>query len=208
MPVLFIIPILVSLLASIPSVTIVKNPPPPIILSVPTVEAHEPTLQERALQIAEEYGIQATTLSHLIYSESRWNPNADNGADRGLVQINREAFPEITDEQAFDVDFSLRFAAKKIQENREFIFVACNCTFFVRAKMPSLPLIDEIQPNANRHVGAVAVFKYPNVRHVAYVKEVQKDYFVVQEANFIPCFIGERNVRYDDNALLGFWTSQ
>ena len=168
------------------------------------IEKRVETLEEMSDRIAIAHNVSTTTLRNLVWSESRWNPEADNGLDRGLVQINRKAWPEITDAMAFDPEFSLNWAANKITIGEEYRFVVCSCWALVKTKIPKLPRMKEIVPNSEIEVGSVAIFEYPT-KHVAYVSEVHDGYFIVSESNYKPCLYSERKVEMVDKSLLGFW---
>ena len=162
------------------------------------------TIEEKIERIASEYNIASTTLYNLVKSESNFDPSADNGKDRGLVQINRKHWPDITDEQAFDPDFSLRFAAEKIAKGEEYLWTACNCWAYA-SLFNKLPRMIDIVPNTNYpRVGGLVVLRYKNEKHVATVTSVEKDGFWVKEANFRPCEIGTRFIKWEDKALKGF----
>jgi hypothetical protein len=191
--------------ATLLSILAVWAIPSPVLSAPAPIEIHELTLQEKADMVAESFNISTTTLANLIYSESRWKPDADNGYDRGLVQISRYYHPEVSDDQAFDVDFSLNFAAQAIARGDCSQWTACNCYSFVLTKVHVLPLMKDIVPNTNRAVGVIAIFQYPKSKHIAYVTEVHETYFVVAEANYHPALIGPRKVKYDDPAFLGFY---
>lgn len=163
------------------------------------------TLEEMSDRISGEYNISKSTLRNLVWSESRWKPDADNGEDRGLVQINREHNPTITDEQAFDEEFALNFAAEKIAKGEEYLWTACNCYSLVKTKVQGLPKMKDIKPNTFEPVvGSVAVFDYDGLKHVAYVTEVHADSFKVFEANYQKCLISSRTVDKNDRSLQGF----
>jgi hypothetical protein len=67
---------------------------------------------------------------YIVRGESGFNPNTKGDTKiicdrtgeavyaRGLVQITRCYHPEITDEQAFNIDFSLKFLAEKIRAGK------------------------------------------------------------------------------------------
>jgi hypothetical protein len=173
--------------------------PPPIVV----VE----TLEEKSNRIATEHGVATTSLANLVTSESQWNPNADNGYDRGLVQINRKAWPEITDEQAFDPEFSLHFTAEKISEGKGYMWVAGNCYLFAQALLGKLPRMAEIVPNTPYpRVKGLAIFQYKS-KHIAVITSVLEDGFWVREANYIPYLMGKRFIKFDDPKLLGYWSN-
>lgn len=65
-------------------------------------------------------------LSALIFNESGFKPDAVNKGvtqdgreyiDRGIAQINSTANPDIPDEKAFDPNFAIDWAAKKLRSN-------------------------------------------------------------------------------------------
>lgn len=121
-----------------------------------------------------------------------------------MVQINREHWPDITDEQAFDPDFALKFAAEKIANGEEYLWVSCNCYAYA-SLFNKLPRMVDIVPNSNYpRVGGLVVFRYANEKHLATVVSVEQEGFWVKEANFSPCVIGNRFVSWQDKALKGF----
>lgn len=169
-------------------------------------------LPEYAKAKAEEYGISWQKLNNLITYESRWNPSAVNGLDRGLVQINSFYNPHITDEQAYDPYWAIDWAAKEISEGREHAWTVCNCVSLVRSKLgTALPKMADIQPNSEPTVGGVAIFYYKHketgdiTKHVAYITDVFPDYIYIFEANFEPCKISTRKVMLDDPHIAGFF---
>ena len=165
---------------------------------------HE-TLQELSNRVAIEYGIATTTLANLVWSESKWDPNKDNGDDRGLVQINRYFNPGVTDEQAFDPEFSLRFAAQKIAEGNEYLWTVCNCYSYVKLRIPNLPATKDLIPNSPPRVGSVALFDYHGKKHYVFVETLGSHTFSFPEANFEPCLVSRRSASYDDPFLVGYW---
>lgn len=151
------------------------------------------------------FGISSSTLFNLIESESEWNPDAVNGNDRGLVQINSVYHPEVSDKQAFDPEFAINFAAKAIRDGTESQWVVCNCHQYVKTLVPKLPKMSFIVPNTSPHVGAVAIFKYGKVYHYAYVTSLKKDGFNAKQSNMTPCLTDTHFFYWDDPHLLGFY---
>jgi soluble lytic murein transglycosylase-like protein len=62
---------------------------------------------------AKKYNVATSTIHAVVKCESGYNKNAigDGGTSFGLVQINLPSHPNITREQALDVDFALDFLA-------------------------------------------------------------------------------------------------
>ncbi len=171
--------------------------------TIPSVEE----LKSLATEIAIEYDIPSPTLHNLIESESRWDTWAENaeGGDRGLVQISPLYFPE-EHKRAYDWEFSMRFAAKLIKNDEEYLFTSCNCYQFAKyVSGIDFPRMSNIQPNTMPSVGSIAIFDYNGIEHIAVIVELNEAYFLVNEANYKPCKIGTRRVRYDDERLVGFW---
>ena len=179
---------------------------PALAAGIPREEtAVEITLQERASQIALGYGIATTTLHNLLKSESNWKPDADNGEDRGIAQISRTFHPEVTDEQAFDPEFGMRFAAQTIKEGREWSeYVVCNCYLLAKTRFPNIPRMSEILPNSTPTVGGIVIFYYGKVKHVAIIEKFFANGFTVLETNFKPCLTDTRFVDWNDPAIHGY----
>ena len=183
----------------------------PVAIEEPLLKTE--TLQEMSDRIAVEYKVSTTTLANLVWSESRWDPNAiSKTGDHGLVQINLEQPPilekgqlPIIEEQAHNPEFSLRFAAKALSLGMEDSWVVCNCFSYVMTKLGRLPRLDDILPGSPAIRGAIAIFNYDGVRHIAYTEEVNNEWITVSEANYIKCRVGQRTIHIDDPALRGFY---
>jgi len=176
--------------------------PEPVHIQAPDVK---PTLPELADEIADKYGISRVTLENLVEYESGWDPTADNGYDRGLTQINRAAHPDISDAQAFDSEFALTFAAKAISNGTESQWTVCNCYSLVKSRIKGLPHMADIIPNESPRVGAVAIFHYGSLKHVAIVTKMTQDGFFVYESNYSHCVVDTRYVPWNSPNLDGFW---
>ncbi len=174
---------------------------------VPQAQASELTLPDRATLIANEYGISTTTLANLVWSESRWDPNATSTTgDYGLVQINLASHPSITKDQALDPIFALDYAAQSIASSTQDQFTSCNCYAYARTKL-HLPKMADITPNSPPTVGGLAIFNYHGIKHIAYIKSVEGDGFWVQESNYQPCLVAPRYVKWTDKAIVGYWAT-
>jgi ABC-type xylose transport system permease subunit len=72
------------------------------------------TVAERIAKVAEEEGVPVDLAQRVAQCESKFDQfavliNTDGSRDRGAFQINSKYHPEVTDEQAFDVEFSTKF---------------------------------------------------------------------------------------------------
>lgn len=88
---------------------------------VPEIATTTPEIiKERIKFYADLYKVSEEVMDTIIRCESYYDPKAigDDGDSIGLVQINKPSHPEITDEQAFDHEFSLDFLAKNLKEGR------------------------------------------------------------------------------------------
>lgn len=83
----------------------------------------------------------------------------------------------------------------------------CNCYALVRNRVPNLPRMAGIYPNAEAVVGAVAVEWFGNIKHVSLVTEVTEDGVLVVESNYKHCVIGTRFIPYSKDSLVGFWVA-
>lgn len=165
-------------------------------------------LEAQADKISIRHGIATSTFRNLIYSESRWNPDADNGEDRGLLQINRTYHNEVSDDCAFDPACAMEWAAQRIEDGHLDEWVAGNCYLLVKRKIPSLPRMKDLAPNGRPKVGSVAIFDYNGTPHYAYVESLSESNFEVIEANYHPALIARRYVKWSDSHLVGFWAPE
>ena len=84
----------------------------------------------------------------------------------------------------------------------------CSCMRYLRIiKGLSVGGYDagDIQPNSfTPHKGDVALFKYTNIYHAAYIEETYFISFKVSEWNYVAGKYTERIIRNDDPALRGY----
>jgi len=70
-------------------------------------------------QEARDKGVPASLISSIINQESGFNPDAENVSDKersyGLGQINLNAHPQITEQQAKDPGFAIKFIADRLK---------------------------------------------------------------------------------------------
>jgi hypothetical protein len=168
------------------------------------------TLPEMAERIAQEYSIDSKTLFNLIESESQWNPEAKNGDDRGLVQINSKYWPEISDEEAYDPEFALNFAAKEIKKNQGIHWTSCNCVAFIRTMGVHFPRLEDAKDLDTNSlvpiVGGVVKLVYNGIYHLAYIEKITAEGLYLRESNYKPCLIARRLIPLNDPHIIGYYS--
>ena len=112
---------------------VVEDVAPEVIEIVEVAKAEEVKIEdlsvkERVLKVAEEKDFQYTSyLLRLIDCESKFNSNAVNtqgntpkgSRDRGIMQISDYWHKEVSDEQAFDLEWSVSWAIDNINAGRQ-----------------------------------------------------------------------------------------
>ena len=92
------------------------------VFDFPAIETDRSIIQESVSRNAFVYGVSESLMFKVIACESSHNKNAVNinkwEKSYGLVQINLPQHPEVSEEQARDIEFSIRFLAKGIKEGR------------------------------------------------------------------------------------------
>ncbi len=89
------------------------------------------TVKERITAVAEENNFKwPDYLLRLADCESKFDAKARNdngiyGIDRGVFQINNKYHPEVSDEQADDVEFAAQWTMDKINKGQQNLW-ACN----------------------------------------------------------------------------------
>lgn len=80
--------------------------------------------------VSKEYGVSEDLLNQIVFKESTYDPSkvgdtnlvckrtGEKMRSRGIVQINDCWHPEVGDQEAFDIDYSLRFLATNIKNGR------------------------------------------------------------------------------------------
>lgn len=76
--------------------------------------------RDLVIQSANQSGVDPRVLAAILQQESGFKADitgAMDSNDRGIAQINRQAFPNITDQQAYDPNFAIKFAAQLLSNN-------------------------------------------------------------------------------------------
>ena len=188
-----------------------------MVIEVVIVKPSEMTVEQKIETVARETGVASTTLYSLLFNESTLNPDAavdipptkgcpDGSVDRGIAQINDCYHPEVTDEQAYSVDFGIQWAADVIKKDRAWAeYAVCNCYTFVKTIVGDLPNFKDLKSNTTPRKGVLAIFNYSGVKHLGYIQSLNETGFTVREANFKPCTMGTRHIGWNDPALIGFY---
>lgn len=119
------------------------------------------------------------------------------------MQINICANTDVSKEQALDPEFALSFAAKAIKEGKQDKWSVCNCYAFASVLTD---ITSPVTRNSAPTVGSIAIFDYKGVPHYAVVVELKLDGFMIREANYEPCKTGTRLVKWNDPAIVGFYS--
>ena len=80
------------------------------------------SVEQRIRKIAVIKGVDPELAVRVAKCESSLNPNAKNtntngSIDRGLFQINNKWHPQVTDEQALDIEFATEFFCEAVKNN-------------------------------------------------------------------------------------------
>lgn len=182
-----------------------------VVEPVPIVE----TLPMMSDRIAENYGVASSTLRNLVWTESRWDPNAVSPTgDCGLVQINSEVNPSeqyVPCDKAKDPAYALNFAAQYLAAGKSDQWVACNCYLYLKTRIRGLPSMAAIVPNGPPSVGTVAILEYKDretgalIKHVALIESMDATSFTVAETNWTACLFDRRTIEWGDPHLRGFF---
>lgn len=93
-----------------------------------TQEVEEPKsgIIQKVYDVANKYGVSAEEMIATINCESKFNNvqsyivnNGIREDSHGIVQIHLPSNPQVTKEQAYDIDFSLDFMAKSFSEGKQ-----------------------------------------------------------------------------------------
>lgn len=92
-----------------------------------SAQTQQEFIQQKWIQIASQYGADRAVGFVIIQNESSYNPNAigDKNSSFGLVQIHLPAHPDVSIQQAEDIDFSLKFLAENLVEGKCAIWSTC-----------------------------------------------------------------------------------
>jgi hypothetical protein len=87
--------------------------------------------------------------------------------------------------------------------------LACSCVLWAHHLNPKVPLVSAKWfkgfVGGTPTVGGVVIFKYPNGEHVAIITKFLPDGFRISESNFKRCEIGQRDIKFDDKRITGFF---
>jgi soluble lytic murein transglycosylase-like protein len=89
----------------------------------PVVETSEASIKSRISYYANTYEVSESIMNHIVRCESGFNPNAKGDFSTttqsynsyGLSQIHLPSHPEISKEEATDIEFALNFLASNLK---------------------------------------------------------------------------------------------
>jgi hypothetical protein len=189
----------------------------------PVVPPLQPaTLEQKIEEVSLKYEIASTTLTNLLMEESSLNPDIKDGdmdvtcvttqkpvRARGLAQITECYHPEVSDAEAYDVDFALNWTAKEIANHtawRE--HQVCNCYTYARTQIHNLPAMKDIQPNTPYpKVGGLLIQYFNKVKHIAVITKVSEEGIYVSQTNKTPCKFTKEIIPWNDKNREGYWSN-
>jgi hypothetical protein len=86
--------------------------------------------------------------------------------------------------------------------------VLCNCYLFVKERYHGLPRASQVIASTTRAFAPVAVFMYSGVQHFALVESMGIGFFTISETNYKKCQKTTRDIKFDDPALVGFYSPE
>jgi len=192
----------------------------PVYASEP-IPIHE-TIEQRIDRVATSHSIATTSLFNLAMGESSLDPNALGDMDikcsvgankglpvraRGLVAITDCYFPEITDEQAFDPEWSLAWAADIIVKGEAWkTWTLANCYSYAKTQIKNLPAMKDIQPNTPYPiVGGLLIEYYNKIKHISVITKVVKEGIYVSQTNKEPFKFTKELRPWNNKNREGYW---
>jgi hypothetical protein len=84
--------------------------------------------------------------------------------------------------------------------------ILCNCYAYAKQVYPTLPTTKKLLASTSKKFGKVAVFDYDGLPHYAVVDSMGIGTFTVTETNYKRCQRTTRTIKFNDPALVGFWS--
>jgi hypothetical protein len=125
---------LLGLLVAVATTSPIALESPTSPVEAPSVETCAPVPKERIYakiaHYASKYGVSEGMMDYIVRNESNYRNCVDGdhfmpSPSVGLTQISLHYWPDITREQAEDVDFSLDFLASKLSEGKCHLWTTC-----------------------------------------------------------------------------------
>jgi len=124
------------------------------------------------------------------------------------IQLNIEV-PYVSWPVAYAESLPERAETIEIEETTVPTLWKTECVLGLRyfgVSLPPAPFnADMFVPNSTPFIGAVAIFRYGDLSHVAEVTYVG-DHFRVRETNYEDDKYGERDIEWNSSNLVGFWS--
>jgi hypothetical protein len=71
-------------------------------------------IKNQVMNVSKKYKVDPALISAMLWQESGYRPEAQNGDDRGIAQINKKAHPEVSDKQAYNREFAVNWMAREM----------------------------------------------------------------------------------------------
>lgn len=100
-----------------------EAPKPEILESVADLQKSEYSNEDIITLIgfySEKYNVDSRVMQQVVYHESRYDEHAigDNGKSHGLSQIHLPSHPNVSEDDAYNPHFALKFLANKLSEGK------------------------------------------------------------------------------------------
>jgi hypothetical protein len=106
------------------------------------------------------------------------------------------------------VEVSVSTTSQEIKDPEEtYPGEECNCYLYTKNRVPNLPRMSEINPNAKPFVGGVAIEWFKQIKHVSVITKVTEEGVWVTESNYHHCQTSERFIPFTKPSLVGFWVA-
>jgi len=201
--------------------------PSPIRVETP-LQVKEETAQDIISRYSSLWDKDTEEIALAIASvESEFNPNAQSktSSAKGLFQFIDGTWKENCEGDPLNSDDNAKCAVNLIGKGELWQWDAskdkwlpllsptlqskikeeCSCVVYARNKGLHIKgNASEQVPNSMPAVGGGILLKYPNASHIAIIKDITDEGFLVSESNFYRCKKSERLISFNDKFIKGF----
>lgn len=175
---------------------------------VHTAQAYyrEETKQEIVDRVARETDFDAQIIRNVIDSETgrTWDCTLKGkDGEIGCLQIIQKFHPNV---DPTDFEASVRYFVSEYQAGMGYAWVGCNCYSYATLYGTKLPPARDIRPNSSPLPGTIVIMQYAE-KHYAIIEKLTEEGMWVKEANYEPCKIAPRFIKWNDPAIVGFYSA-